>query len=66
MLKRPCIRAVPGLSLTEEEKEAVETRGGRDGKAEQWVTLTAVWTRGTKTAVAAMEDAAAAAAIYQI
>ena len=55
------IRAVPGINLTEEEKEAVETRGGRGGKAEQQVVLTAMGRRGIKTAVAAMEDDAAAA-----
>ena len=54
------VTAVPGISLTEEEKEAVETRGGRGGKAKQRVVLTAVGTRGIKKAVAAIEDGAAA------
>lgn len=39
----------------------METRGGRGGKAEQRVVLTAVGARGIKTAVAAMEEDAAAA-----
>lgn len=53
--------------MTDEEKEAVETRGGRGGKAEQQVVvLTAVGTRGIKTTVATMEDAAAAAAISKL
>ena len=55
------VTAVPGISLTEEEKEAVETRGGRGGETEQQMVLKAMGTRGIKTAVAAMEDDAAAA-----
>lgn len=58
------LTAVPGVSLTDEEKEAVETRGGRGGKAEQRVVLIAAGTRGIKTAVVDMEADAAAAAIF--
>ena len=47
--------------MMEVEKEEAELRGGRHGKAEHRVILLGADTRGTNTAVAAMEDDAAAA-----